>query len=303
MSDHPQQGLDHPQQGSDHPPQGSVHPSFSLYQENSKQSSAQGSQPLAPKTSVDTFGDVRKQSLSYISTSSLGYKNPGPLRVINTNEAPSPTKSSSTSDWPDSPTESSFDVDKADTSSIKLPVPNGPNLTDGNSSIAVADTARHSALPFRKWVSTIRRNDQGPKGVLTVRKERWSLDDFDEIECAKPADKRINGHRKSSSWSSYGLVGAVKSATASLMSLSVPPQSRKLRTILTRNGYRSSNRSSWLANPRNSGSMDSSQEYAQAIDDAAWERALQRRRTLEELISSEESYVCDLKVLLNVNES
>ena len=37
------------------------------------------------------------------------------------------------------------------------------------------------------------------------------------------------------------------------------------------------------------------------IDDAAWERARQRRRTLEEILESEESYVADLKVLVNVS--
>ncbi|KAI9870394.1 MAG: hypothetical protein M1830_004299 [Pleopsidium flavum] len=36
------------------------------------------------------------------------------------------------------------------------------------------------------------------------------------------------------------------------------------------------------------------------MDEAAWDRALKRRKILEELVSSEESYVADLKVLTNV---
>lgn len=50
----------------------------------------------------------------------------------------------------------------------------------------------------------------------------------------------------------------------------------------------------------NRASVDDGQSSAQVHDQAALQRALQRRRVLEELIISEESYVADLKVLLHV---
>lgn len=53
----------------------------------------------------------------------------------------------------------------------------------------------------------------------------------------------------------------------------------------------------------NRASMDSNHGSAQIIDEAAWGRAVQRRQTLEELVSSEESYIADLKVLINVGSS
>lgn len=171
-------------------------------------------------------------------------------------------------------------------------------------SILVADTAAHKRHPFNKWMNTLRRRSSKRRGTLKLRQERWSLDDLGEGDFARsPAvgDEKENGHRKSSSWSSFGFVGVVRSATISLKSLSMPPQTQNpKRSLLLSNKNRTSNRSSWMFNAGHRGSIDSSQGSAQVIDEAAWERALQRRRTLEELISSEESYISDLKVLVNV---
>lgn len=38
------------------------------------------------------------------------------------------------------------------------------------------------------------------------------------------------------------------------------------------------------------------------MDESAWLRSLQRRKIVEELIASEEGYIADLKVLINVRE-
>lgn len=46
--------------------------------------------------------------------------------------------------------------------------------------------------------------------------------------------------------------------------------------------------------------MDGEQVVARVEEKIARARAVQRRRILEELITSEESYVADLKVLLHV---
>lgn len=277
---------------SEHPQEGILCPSFPTFQEDVGQSSAQSSQPVEFNTSLNDSHHARKNNMSFSSISSFGYMNSGPLRVVNTNVTTSPATPTLISSGPGSSDESS---DKASTLS-------GVSTTDTSStSKTVTDPTRREAHGFKRWMKIIRGNNSRPKGTLTVRQERWPLDDFDEIVSTKPMDQKGKGHRKSSSWSSNGFVGAVKSATASLISLSVPSQSRKPRRMaVATNGNRSAHRGSRLATPGNRSSVDSNNGSAQVIDSAAWERALQRRRTLEELISSEESYIRDLKILVNV---
>ena len=170
-------------------------------------------------------------------------------------------------------------------------------------SLVIADTSTLKKHPFRRWVTTLRRRNSRRKGNLIPRLERWSLDEFDDVQSAAlalPGGENTMRHKKSSSWSSSAFVTAVQSATASLLPLSIAPQSRKNR----RSGpLRSSHRSSRISDGVNRASMDSNQGSAQIMDEAAWGRAVQRRRTLEELISSEESYITDLKFLINVSRS
>lgn len=174
-----------------------------------------------------------------------------------------------------------------------------PNPELNRPSIAVADTSTLEEQPFKKWMSTLRRKKSKRGRSLKPRQERWSLDDADQNDSAQaPSVQRkiAIGHRKTSSWSSSGFVEAVKSVTISLRTLSVVPSTRKCcQPIL-----RTSDRSSGLSQSANRNSMDGTQGSAQLIDEAAWLRAVKRRRTLEELISSEESYIADLKVLVNV---
>lgn len=155
--------------------------------------------------------------------------------------------------------------------------------------------------PFRRWMSTIRRKSSRIK-VFAPRDDRWSLEDYSEREPITPVPQheeakaeRAHGHQKTSSWSSSGFVTAVKSATVSLGPLSLAhPSRRTKRSAFLRSSKRSSGRS-------HRASVDSSQGSGQMVDEAAWARAIQRRRTLEELVSSEESYIADLKVLVNVS--
>lgn len=48
--------------------------------------------------------------------------------------------------------------------------------------------------------------------------------------------------------------------------------------------------------------MDSSSGSSEFPDKAARDRAVQRRKILEELVDSEEGYVNDLKILANVSD-
>lgn len=170
-----------------------------------------------------------------------------------------------------------------------------------------SDTAKgnthYKSHPFRRWVDTIHRKKIHRHQTLRSRENRWSLDDFDD----PPAQDTVllqgpvhRTHRKSTSWASSGFVTAVKSASMSLATLSVAPHSRKTRgsTLI-----RSSNRSSRLSRSFNRASLDEASVSGPIIDEASRERAFKRRRTLEELVESEESFVADLKVLVNVSHS
>ena len=163
-------------------------------------------------------------------------------------------------------------------------------------------TTLHKSHPFRRWVDTIHRKKIHRHQTLRLREDRWSLDDFDEapvrntVLLQSPVNRR---HRKSTSWASSGFVTAVKSASMSLATLSVAPHSRKARgsTLI-----RSSNRSSRVSRSFNRPSLDGASVSGPIIDEASRERAIKRRWTLEELVDSEESYVADLKVLVNVGD-
>lgn len=148
---------------------------------------------------------------------------------------------------------------------------------------------------FNKWMRTLRRKTPENQSM-----ERWSLDGSDgarndEQQASASAGRK---HNKSSSTSSSAFVTAVKSASASLVALSAAPKSRKTRVSTT---ARSNKRSSRVSHTTNRTSLESCLETALMLDEAAWDRAIQRRRALEELVYSEESYIADLKVLLNVS--
>lgn len=152
---------------------------------------------------------------------------------------------------------------------------------------------------LKRWISTLRRKNSKNIEPLKVRQERWSLDDFEEPGSARPSLLRrqtINSHRKTSSWSSSGFAEVVKLARAGLNTLNVAPPGRRNRKSI----LRSSDISSRVSHSGNRTSTDSGHGSTYLIDEAAWARGIQRRRTLEELVSSEESYISDLKVLVNV---
>ena len=152
--------------------------------------------------------------------------------------------------------------------------------------------------PFRRWMSTLRRKSSRRRIVLNAREERWPPGEtLQPMETLR--SRKLGAHRKSSSWSSSDVFTAVKSAGMSLSTLSTMQQSRNARrsTLL-----QSSNRSSRFSQSFNRASLESPSETMQVVDQATWERAVRRRQILEELITSEESYIADLKVLVNVND-
>ncbi|KAL8831633.1 MAG: hypothetical protein Q9191_000747 [Dirinaria sp. TL-2023a] len=141
-------------------------------------------------------------------------------------------------------------------------------------------------------MKSVRRKSPSRRASLKIREERWSVDDLDLVQADDASVKRrrkSTRHSKSSSKSSSSIATAVKSATTSL----VAPHSKRS------NGARRSQRNNKL-NAANKFSSDSTREPIHVVDEVAWDRARQRRSILEELTISEESYVADLKVLVNV---
>jgi hypothetical protein len=91
-------------------------------------------------------------------------------------------------------------------------------------------------------------------------------------------------------------VFTMKSATMTNASTSIAPRSE--HGIQGRG--RIGNRSSHYSDIRRS--LDSHPgPLGPIVDESAWLRSLQRRKIVEELIASEESYIADLKVLINVS--
>ncbi|KAF4627152.1 hypothetical protein G7Y89_g11000 [Cudoniella acicularis] len=149
-------------------------------------------------------------------------------------------------------------------------------------------------IPFNKWMKTIqRRAGQRRKTVSgDTADTAHKTEDFDS-----PGTQRKSNHKKSSSGSSFGFVTAVKSASISLASFSIAPRSR--RTGVSSRHHRT-DRSSKASNVGRLSEDSSYLARGIVIDQAVTNRLLQRRRVLEEIISSEESYVADIKFLMNV---
>ena len=195
----------------------------------------------------------------------------------------------------------SFDIRKQETLSTPRLPSNASRVLGGPRSLNIAtEHTVKSENPVTKLIGTLRAQGPRRRHSLTARKERWILDDFDE---AKPPDldppqsRRFKGHQKASSWSSSGIRNVIKSATVRLQSAT----NRAHSPLFSRTRRFRSNRGSRISNAASRVSIDGDQCATRVIDRAARDRAVQRRRILEELISSEESYVADLKVLLHVS--
>lgn len=146
--------------------------------------------------------------------------------------------------------------------------------------------------PFHKWMKNLHRRARRPNdGISNLRLPPGDSSEEDAIH--------TRSHRKSSSGSSFGFVAAVKSATVSLASVSVTTRRRRNATrssVHTRTDH--SSRGSFSVHRISEDSTCF--EKSSYTDPAVTERLLQRRRILEELIHTEESYIGDIRFLMNV---
>lgn len=184
---------------------------------------------------------------------------------------------------------------------IHVPVPERgrPHSVDNEPHAQAEElSAAAEVIPpaFRRWMSTLRKRH------VQRRKETApgtpSGDDIDASKLSSPLQAPQSLRRYSDSGSSsMGCVTAVRSASITLAGSSIAPHSERTHLqARVRLGKRSSNfsdvRKSTDSNPGPLGPI---------IDESAWLRSLQRRKIVEEIISSEESYIGDLKVLINVS--
>lgn len=156
--------------------------------------------------------------------------------------------------------------------------------------------------PFHKWMKSLHRRAVNRRHTITTD-GRSSMSSVLSVDDLRPKSRRHTMHRHSSSSSSYGFVATVKTATASLASASILARSR-------RNSMRSS-RTQAQTDRSSRGSMSGVRfsedstclDQPMVVDKATIERSLQRRRILEELITTEEGYIGDVRFLMNVSIS
>lgn len=155
-----------------------------------------------------------------------------------------------------------------------------------------------SLQPFRRWMSTLRRRHAQRWKDNDSEIPRLSFDTTDGMSIlSRPLGRLSESVRRTSEsmTSSMGYVTALKSASMTIGSASIAPRSEAGVQGKVRLGNRSCNYSEARR------SLESHRgTLGPVLDESAWLRSLQRRKVVEELISSEESYIADLKVLINV---
>lgn len=198
------------------------------------------------------------------------------------------------------------DIDDTDTEetellnlyeAIHVPLPEG-RVSDntasgeGNAENLDPDALPIGSQPFRRWMSTLRR-----RHLQRRKKQDLSFDGCKEVLAIQsPLPMTTSSVRRTSDsiTSSMGFVTTVKTTSITIGSTSIAPTSESGLQSKFRMGNRSSNVDARRSMESHHGGL------GHAIDEGAWLRSLQRRKVVEELVASEESYIADLKVLINV---
>lgn len=163
---------------------------------------------------------------------------------------------------------------------------------------AAAAVAEPPHAQFHKWMRTLRRRAGRQQHAVTTDD---MLSAPNSVDGSYQEAKKASHHRLSSSGSSFGFVEAVKTASVSLASASVFARSRR-SSMRSSRAHTHTERSSRASISSHRCSEDScGLDKPQLLDKAAVERSMQRRRILEELISTEEGYIGDVRFLMNVS--
>lgn len=144
--------------------------------------------------------------------------------------------------------------------------------------------------PFHRWMKTLQRKSRH-------KRIQSSTGDLDSFPGLVDDSSGHSCHRRSSSDSSFGYVAGVRSATISIDGSAL---TRSRRNTAQSSYYARTDRSARASVSIGRRSEDSIRSEPGVADPAVTERLLQRRRILEELIGTEESYIGDVKFLMNV---
>lgn len=169
-----------------------------------------------------------------------------------------------------------------------------PPLTDSPSKPCTPPKLHSSPKPagVRRWLSVLRRRKQQHPPQRSPRGKLWTLDNFGSRSVSPVKGKPPQHKNTDSQGSSFAFVSAVRSATATIASVSVATVSRG--NAGWRRGH---HRSSMISGSDPRPSIDS---VRSVMDEAAKQRSRKRREKIEELIRTEENYVADIKALSNV---
>jgi len=154
--------------------------------------------------------------------------------------------------------------------------------------------------PFHKWMRTLHRRAKQRPSVLGIDGAPPPRESFGSRRHESVSPHPSSHRKSSSSGSSFRFVSAVRSASASLASVSIMARSKRTaaRSQCVSRTDRSSRAS--MCGPRAS-EESGMLERGEIMDAAALERSVQRRRILEELLSTEEGYIGDVRFLVNVS--
>lgn len=207
-------------------------------------------------------------------------------------------------DWCASETDSAIGVRDGDQKAVAHAQEHELENTPYFSQIDTRPDLRHGQLvsgpakPFQRWIRTLHKRAARRQGML-------GCDGNHSVLRGEGGDALVykTTHQRHSSDSSFGFVTTVKSATVSLAGASLLTRSR-INPVRSSRGHSRTDHSSRASVSRTRLSEDSFRPERQSfVDPAVMERSLQRRRILEELIETEESYIGDVRFLMNVRLS
>ncbi|CAN8098865.1 unnamed protein product [Discula destructiva] len=191
-------------------------------------------------------------------------------------------------------------LDAADYPDFPVPLSRPQSMSSLDHDDIVHEEALAGAIHphFHKWMRTLRRRAGRRQKAITTNGIPSTSTSLDGLQSEA---KKASHHRQSSSGSSFGFVEAVRTASVSLASVSLFARSRG-SSIRSSRAHTHIDRSSRASMSRHRCSEDScGLDRPPVLDKAAVERSLQRRRILEELISTEEGYIGDVRFLMNVS--
>jgi hypothetical protein len=164
--------------------------------------------------------------------------------------------------------------------------------TPERESFDIVNAVQKQSSPFKKWLRALKKRQLAPSD--TWQRPQWGLEDL--VQSGVYLEPPSHGHyQASSSIASTAFLAAVRTASITMTSLGLYPVSRQsIRTSCHRRG----------GSQQDAGrtSFDSAApSIIQLADDGTCTRSLQRHRIVEEMVSSEESYIRDLKTLSNAS--